>query len=261
MNINLVWDNNNFRIDCDSVQDFNACFKRSIEERYKTDTKILDIYISKLIKENSLFDDIYTVVTLINAFYSTRMGADMCYKYAKVLYKEHKEILVCLRSNANFDTDCAVVQRILDICEGGKNKDKTSQDYMPRTAFSFVSKYFSVLSRHVTNNDRFPIYDNIVARMLHWYLCQKKENKTAATVYRSATDKNYKQYAEIINTLCCKNKIAYKELDDYLWNLGRKIEDILTAQYNIGKEKKLQKSIVLSHNITAEMLKNTIEKL
>lgn len=259
MDINLVWDDNKFLISFNSVQNFNAYFKQSIEERYKIDTEILNAYIPNIIRENSSFDDIYVAVTLINAFYSTRMGADMCYKYAKILYKEHKNIWLCLQSDTNFDNDCAMVQKILDICEDGKKKEKTSQDYMSQTAFSFISKYFSVLSRHVTHADRFPIYDSVVARMLHWYLCHKNENKNAAQIYSSATNKEYKRYAEIINVLCVEHNIVYKELDDYLWNLGRKIEDGLTVQYN--KNKKQQKPVVLSRNTNIDTLKWIIENI
>ena len=253
MDTGQVWKNNNFIITKESVERFNKLFESKMEARYKLDERVLCEQIKNLIKADSTLEDIYIVVTLINSFYSTRMGADLCYKYAKILQENHNDIWVCLNNrDGNEENDFDTVQAILDKCK----------KELPIIAFSFISKYFSILSRYLVKEDRFPIYDNVVARMLCY---NNKDNYKK--IHQSFNDKNYNDYANIVSKLCRAEKIKYKAIDDYLWNLGRKIEAKLT-EYKRAKIKEEQSikdnerikcpPVVISGNINFETMEKAI---
>ena len=87
MKLTDLWKDNNFVINTNTVEQFNKWFEKDVKNtRYSTDETILKDRVPKYIHKNSSFEDIYTVVTLINSFYSTRMGADDCFALSKILY-------------------------------------------------------------------------------------------------------------------------------------------------------------------------------
>ena len=135
------WKDNNFVINANTVEQFNKWFEKDVKNtRYSTDEKILKEYVSKCIHENSSFENIYTVVTLINSFYSTRMGADDCFTLSKILYCNHTEIYKAIQSRK---PKPGLVQNIIERQQELKQQDEETK----RVAFSFTTKYFSILSR------------------------------------------------------------------------------------------------------------------
>ena len=166
--------------------------------------------MSKCIHKNSSFEDIYIVVTLINSFYSTRMGADDCYALSKILHDNHADIWKTIKSE---EQNVILVQSIINQQQDSK-----------RVAFSFTTKYFSILSRFVVNKDIYPIYDSVVANVLDYYFCKNNGNnkKHSVSGCNSTNKKDYITYVKIIDDL---NIMPYKYLDNYLWTLGRLLSD------------------------------------
>ena len=213
MELTDLWKDNNFVINTKTVEQFNKWFGEYIKQtRYSTDEKILEEYVQKHIKSNPKpsFDDIYTFVTLINSFYSTRMGADDCWSLSKILHDNHAEIWNAITEKRQ---DIDLVQKII----------KQQQD-SKRVAFSFTTKYFSILSRFVVDKDIYPIYDSVVANVLDYYFCKKNENnkKHSVSGCNSTNKKDYITYVKIIDDLNIK---PYKHLDNYLWTVGRLLSD------------------------------------
>jgi len=211
MKLTDFWKDDNFVINTKTVEQFNKWFGEYIKQtRYSTDEKILEEYVQKHIKSNPKpsFDDIYTFVTLINSFYSTRMGADDCYALSKILHDNHAEIWNAITEKRQ---DIDLVQKII----------KQQQD-SKRVAFSFTTKYFSILSRFVVNKDIYPIYDSVVANVLDYYFCKNSKDNKKHSVSRcnSTNKKDYAEYVEIINELK-PTPCTYKHLDNYLWTIGR----------------------------------------
>ena len=203
-----VWDGINFIINFDSVNTFNSWYSKTKEDkRYKHDEEILSKFIHESIKIDSEFNDIYFIVTLINAFYSTRMGNNYCYELSKVLYKNHEKIFNSIKLG-----ETKTLQDIID-------KQKKS---LKQIEFSFTTKYFSLLSRHINKCDKFPIYDSIVAKMLDFYFYSNNKN-SKRLISNMRKDYDYDSYYNRITNLIEKYHIEYKKLDTYLWWLGRKI--------------------------------------
>lgn len=230
MKLTDFWKDNNFVINVSTVEQFNKWFEKDVKNtRYSTDEKILEEYVSKRIHENSSFEDIYTVVTLINSFYSTRMGADDCFALSKILYCNHTEINKAIQSR---EPKPGLVQNIIERQQELKQQDEKTK----RVAFSFTTKYFSILSRFYdykdksiqeTDKDLYPIYDSVVAKVLDYYFYVKTNKKSHVSSCKSKyksnkDDKGYERYVKIINDLKTK---PYKYLDNYLWKIGKLVSD------------------------------------
>lgn len=206
-NKQAVWDGKNFIINADTINAFNNWYfkQNTVDDRYKHDEEILMYFVPKLINPDSKLNDIYLLVTLINAFYGTRMGNDYCYALSELLHKNHKTILKTIESG-----NISEIQNIIE-------KQKTS---LNRVEFSFTTKYFSLLCRYTQKCDKFPIYDSVVSKMLDYYFyANGVKNKT----FVSGMRKDYVNYYDCINKLINKSDIEYKKLDTYLWWLGRNV--------------------------------------
>lgn len=217
-----LWYKDNFVISDEIIEIF--CTKYPVDKRYKLDELVLKEYVPRLVHKNSSLEEIYIVVTLINAFYSTRMGADDCYKLARLLWKRREGIMEALDAGDKQVVESIVMEQIISKTSyNNKQKFQNNEgkqenaDSIVRVAFSFTTKYFSILSRYLDKGDNFPIYDNLVAGLLDFYY--RKEGKNLV----SATNKNYMAYCEYIDKLGVR--VSYKKLDHYLWTLGRKIRD------------------------------------
>ena len=145
MKLTDLWKDNNFVINESTVEQFNKWFEKDVKNtRYSTDEKILEEYVSKYIHENSSFEDIYTVVTLINSFYSTRMGADDCFALSKILHENHAKIWEAINQTQQTQQNIKLVQGIIKQQKNTKQEEYTKQDEeTKRVAFSFTTKYFS----------------------------------------------------------------------------------------------------------------------
>ena len=205
---NTVWNGQNFIINADAVNTFNNWYSATaVDTRYKHDEEILTEFVPKLVRSDASFNEIYHIVTLINSFYSTRMGGDNCYKLAEILHKQNKNILSAVKTG-----DEKTVQNIVNI----------EQEKLDNVPFSFTTKYFSILSRYLHNDDKFPIYDSVVATMLDFYF---HHNGIKNKYYVSSMHKDYISYYNCITNLIDNSKTQYKKLDTYLWWMGRQVID------------------------------------
>lgn len=244
------WKDNNFVINANTVEQFNKWFEKDVKNtRYSTDETILQKCVPEYIHKNSSFDDIYTVVTLINSFYSTRMGADDCFALSKILHENHAKIWEAINQT---QPNIELVQNIINTQQELKQQDKE----IKRVAFSFTTKYFSILSRFYdykdsnireADKDLYPIYDSVVAKVLDYYFYDKTNKKSHVSSCKSKyksnkDDKGYERYVEIINELK-PTPCTYKHLDNYLWKMGSLVSDEIRKRLPKKQKKKTTKAI------------------
>ena len=245
MKLTDLWKDNNFVINESTVEQFNKWFEKDVKNtRYSTDEKILEEYVSKYIHENSSFEDIYTVVTLINSFYSTRMGADDCFALSKILHENHAKIWEAINQTQQTQQNIKLVQGIIKQQKNTKQEEYTKQDEeTKRVAFSFTTKYFSILSRFLTGKDVYPIFDSVVANVLDYYRYNLDNGNKKHSVSRcnSTNKKDYAEYVEIINELK-PTPCTYKHLDNYLWKMGSLVSDEIRKRLPKKQKKKTTKA-------------------
>lgn len=217
------WHDNNFIINMAAAQKYNNhIFDKNLPKRYLADERILSSQIPKLIKKNSSRDEIYHAITLINSFYSTRMGADDCWRLSEILYKKHSEIWYAILA-----TDIAKIDVVQSVIDAQSNARAT--DTRRRVAFSFTTKYFSILNRYIGKGDVYPIYDTLVAKMLDYYfwrLAPESYCKSYVSSCNTSAVKDYKRFYSVITTGLGWGK-DYKVLDNYLWDFGRRLSENL----------------------------------
>ena len=226
MDLCEIWKNNNFVISGATAQKYNTeCFNTKLPLRYIADEYILSTQIPLLIHENSSRNEIYHAVTLINSFYSTRMGADDCWRLSYVLEKFHQKIWTAIHA-----TDIAVVDVVQDVIDAQRTVQSQDSNKV-RVAFSFTTKYFSILNRYIGGTDVYPIYDALVAKVLDYYFWRQNNSKYGKRHVSSCNKtiaKDYRRYYEIISKIY-GNK-DYKFLDNYLWDFGRRLSSTLPNQ-------------------------------
>lgn len=211
------WQDGNFVIDGDIIRDFNA--QHSAGVRYEMDDAIIrDVVPALCGTEKASHRDIYHAVTLINSFYSTRMGADFCYNISRILADNHSNIVVPGIRNG----DTGAVQKIIDIQRAGG---------ADRVAYSFTSKYFSILSRYgFDRTDRFPIYDSVVAIVLDYYFFHR--DGVRRRVLNTRNNYDYVSYAKCLDDVIRDTGIEYKQLDTYLWIIGREMLNASNGRFS-----------------------------
>ena len=211
MKLSDIWDGNNFIISKKAVRTF--CKSVKLAPRYNVDEGVLGNFVPEQIHEKSTFEKIYIITTLINSFYSTRMGADDCWNRAELLTKEHARIWPAIHK-ANVKT----VQYII-------NQQKKSKRPV---GFSFTTKYFSILSRHIAGQDIYPIYDSKVAKLLDYYFYVKngrRGSKHSVSKFNNTNVKDYESYYTMMAELVESCGVSYKDLDNYLWRLGTDLDN------------------------------------
>lgn len=160
---------------------------------YQEQEKALDKLFHILCPKNNDLSDILIKCSVLNKFYSTNV-------YNINNLAEHI-------MNLNIDTRLmnGDITLVNDIAEApGKRK-----------FYSFATKY---CSHHFP--ERFPIYDSNVELVLKYF--REKDNFAS---FKNEDLKNYLKFVEIINAFRIKYELTqfdYKELDIYLWLLGKK---------------------------------------
>lgn len=198
------------------------------DKRYSFDNKVLKKLFAGGLKQEP--EDFYIQVVMLNSSYSTRMGADECYKMADYL-QVHKEKLQQAINSGEIDKAVAFINDMK--CGVAKNK---KSDSLSKFYYSFITKLFSNVQRYSSNSEKddFPIFDNIVCRMLKLF---KKLGLIDIAAGFDFTD--YAQYAGLMRGLkdSLDADVTYKELDNYMWWTGKKIE---TAMKKIAEKKQIE---------------------
>lgn len=161
---------------------------------YQVQEKALDKLFNILCPKNNDLSDILIKCSVLNKFYSTNVY--------------HINNLANHIMKLNIDTrlkngDITLVNEMAEVPTG-----------KPRY-YSFATKY---CSRHFP--ELFPIYDSNVELVLKYF--REKDNFIS---FKNEDLKDYLKFVEIINSFRIKyglTQFNYKELDIYLWQLGKK---------------------------------------
>ena len=185
------------------------------DKRYSFDNKVLKKLFAGGLKQEP--EDFYIQVVMLNSSYSTRMGADECYKMADYLHDDTIKLQQAINSG---EIDKAVA--FINDMKCGVAKNKKS-DSLSKFYYSFITKLFSNVQRYSSNSEKddFPIFDNIVCRMLKLF---KKLGLIDIAAGFDFTD--YAQYAGLMRGLkdSLDADVTYKELDNYMWWTGKRLK-------------------------------------
>lgn len=166
------------------------------QENYVLQENALDKLFFDTYPNNTDINDILIKAASLNDFYSTNI-------FSIFTVAEHIRSL-------NIDSrllngDASLVDEIADITINGKKK----------RFYSFASKY---CSHHKPT--LFPIYDSYVDKVLRFF---KKQDGFCS--FANEDLKNYPQFIEVLNTFqrfYMLDEFDKKELDRYLWQLGKR---------------------------------------
>lgn len=163
---------------------------------YVDQESAIDKLYVELLPTNKRLEDILLKVSVLNDFYSTRIFDT--YSVAKHIHE--LDIDERLKSE-----DLCLVK---DITEVKLSNGET------RKCYSFATKY---CSHHKPK--KFPIYDSNVDKVLRYF-----RKRDCFTKFKNDDLKDYRKFVEIINAFMSYydlNEFSYKELDRYLWQLGK----------------------------------------
>ncbi|MCV3472847.1 hypothetical protein L8W69_01685 [Campylobacter sp. CNRCH_2016_3089] len=165
-----------------------------LNEHYDLQEKALKKLFTKTYPKNNDIDDILIKASSLNDFYSTNIFS---------IFPVAKHIKNLKIDEGLENGDLTLVSKIANIKINGVNKN----------FYSFASKYCSHHKPLI-----FPIYDYYVDKLITYF--QKKDN-----FYDSEFNlKNYEIFCNIINefiTYYKLNNFNIKEIDKYLWQLGK----------------------------------------
>lgn len=166
-------------------------------DNYVSQESALNKLFSKTYPKNVFLDEILIKVSSLNDFYSTNI------KYPYLVAKHIYNLKIDEKLNAK---DLNIVNKIADVKIG---------DEKSRYFFSFATKY---CSHH--KPDIYPIYDDYVKRMLKFFnkayrFCDHIENNFKDCSSFKATLISFQQCFGL-------GRFSLKEIDRYLWLLGKK---------------------------------------
>lgn len=187
------------------------------KERYNTEQDILKKYMNKEKYLYSEFEYVYMISTLINSFYSTRMGADRLYAVAEYISK-----------NTNINN----LDKVITVINNARGNLQYKNNNFG--AYSFLTKYYSVHDRYLsnTNSSNYPIFDSAVEKCLKNIIENKKQYSTKFQDYLNKFHKkdlrDYRKFNELIenflaeiNSNASEKSLTKTELDKYFWTVGR----------------------------------------
>ena len=189
MNIKIL---EKWRPNVQSVEYYNNTEWEKLED-YQVQEKALDKLFHTLCPKNNDLSDILIKCSVLNEFYSTNVY------HINDLAKHIKKLNIDTRL---INGDITLVNEIAKV--PGR----------PRY-YSFATKY---CSHHFSKI--FPIYDNNVELVLKYF--REKDNFAS---FKNEDLKDYLKFVEIINAFRIRyglTQFDYKELDIYLWQLGKK---------------------------------------
>lgn len=161
-----------------------------------------------LMRENHVYEKVYAKAHLVNSVYSTRI-LDVN-SAARQLFEW------CQRQDFDNRVNGENPELVNDIKRITLNEDE--YEFM-----SFASKYC-----HCHNPERYPIYDRYAWYGLKMFLNHSTFRNFVGRVQKSRVTKDYSIYKEIVDKardwIASNNnnqKLSYRELDRYLWILGK----------------------------------------
>lgn len=221
------------RLDKPFCQKINDMYKKymKVSKRYALDEALLDRQITS---NSHTKDEAYFKATLINSFYSTRMGADRVYSAAQKI--ESKKELIQKIIDYGIQNNLEAITKFFE-------KEEEKETYHP---YSFFTKYLAIHRRILKQKYDLPIYDSFVEKIIkHSDLYHAKEfNK-----YLKENDctKNFKHYNTLYRTIeYFANKLTkgnFTDLDHILWLLGKTIYGEGKTLENFNSNDHIRKAI------------------
>ncbi len=199
------------------------------EESYKSSQNLLEKYFEA--DDHTDIDKIYHRVTLLNSFYSTRMGAERCYSVAEHI-QENRELFNKLIFNDDKESKFKLINKLIPTTITyetiDKNKEVKKHIYRP---YSFITKYCAIYTWGNHEECLYPIYDSLVRELL------KKERKESSNPKIKSILKEYtineqpENYPDFYNALCEIKKYLntdFRTLDIFMWREGKKLNQKTT---------------------------------
>ena len=167
-------------------------------ERFRVQEESLQFLYRKWCPNHTEPAEVLLKVTVLNAFYSTRI-------LAKDLLAVAERIVELNPGNRIAEGDTSLVNELAVVSVAGKNWE----------FYSFASKY---CSQH--NPDKFPIYDGYVDEMLWHFRLVDKFAK-----FKRKELKNYPRFVVVVHAFkeFYELKESLRWIDRYLWFNGREI--------------------------------------
>ena len=185
-------------------------------KRYEIDESLLREHIKRLSANHKQLQVVYFKSTLINSFFSTRMGADLVFDTAQKICGIEESLQQIIQKGPSEN-----LEKLTSCFEQLKNKGG-NRNYYP---FSFFTKYLAIHSRILSKEDisKFPIYDRLVEKVIknsdiYSQFTQSKHYKD------THCGRNLKQYQNLYHTLEYFSKCTkcdFTSLDKILWLIGK----------------------------------------
>lgn len=119
-----------------------------------------------------------------------------------------------------------------------------------RYVISFASKFCTYMSRYMFNDDKFSIYDGIIASILPYYYYKYGDDKEKIIINNKIMQKKgYQWYSSIIDTVIKgatnieKYEISRKDLDHLLWYYYKGDKDIKDDKKNICYKSRITRAL------------------
>ena len=173
--------------------------------RYSLDESLLTQHINN----SHDIENAYFKVTLINAFYSTRMGADLVYQAARHIEHNQNSIKQIIQKNSIDEDD---LNNINIFCHKKLSRDKLNENKEDYNPYSFFTKYLAIHDRIVNKKEesKLPIYDTLVEKVI----------KSSDLIDGKFNLRNYSSLFKTLNTIG-KDYGGFSSIDNILWTLGR----------------------------------------
>ena len=180
------------------IKKYQKKWKTLANGKYKRQESVLKRLFTLTCPNNRNYDDILAKVTLLNMYYSTNIIS------IETVAEHIKNLNIDKRLKKQ---DSTLIRDIASI------RFKNTQKYF----YSFATKY---CSHH--KPDIYPIYDRYVNEAL-WYFSKEYNFKE----FKRKELRDYVEFVKIIDVFKEKFKLkcSYKELDRYLWQIGKEIYD------------------------------------
>ncbi len=178
--------------------------------KYAEHSKALYKLFKEMCPENREMPDILLKVATLNDFYSTYIFDT--YSVGEYYHRKGANGEIDRRLNAE-DTDCQLVNELANVESGEEEK--------PRHFYSFATKY---CSHH--QPEKYPIYDRYVSDILVFFRDQSaRQNGKPFHKFREKDLFNdYEKFVKTIDAFRTHyhlEQYTYKQIDQYLWLLGK----------------------------------------
>ena len=205
---------------CNAILKMRQNLSKGHKNRYDYDEDLLKKHLTPFLKKHDL-SSAYFKATLINSFYSTRMGADTLFEVAKKI-KANSNLIQHILRKRNIRGKENEINKFLEEC-----KIKQGNRYI--RPYSFLTKYIAIHDRLAHHNGaRFPIYDQFISKYL-------SKIKNFGDKELNISQKKLKTYTELYNSidsLAEEFSHNFTAIDNVLWTIGKYLQNKSIKTFN-----------------------------